>query len=64
MYIGFTYGLFGDFEAAFEHTYRQAINDAVDNVNNGTSQWRTKCETLKLLSTVYKCCGDKGPEDF
>jgi hypothetical protein len=43
---------------------RQDISDTVFSVNYRTSNWEHKCEFLKLYSTVFKCCGDKGPEDF
>ena len=49
---------------AFEEKYREALKDVIESVNSKSNLWFAQCEALKLLSTVFTCCGNKGPNDF
>jgi hypothetical protein len=47
-----------------EDEFKKEMTNAVNKVNSNSTEANDKCELLKSISDVFKCCGDKGPGDF
>jgi len=49
-----------------EKQYRASLDSIVESINKpkNKNDYDQKCKVMNGLSTFFKCCGSKGPQDF